>query len=160
MKRDLIVDIIFRVLLTALFAFFIGGLIFALCSCKPKQQIVERYVTDTVYQAKADTLIVLSERTDSVVVRDSVFTLVKGDTVLIREYHYRDRTNQAASDTYKASADTVWKTRTVTEYKTVTVEVERRLHWWQSLLMALGAVGIVLLLLRIAAKIAPLLRKQ
>lgn len=142
MKRHLISDIIFRAAIAAVGVFFLICLIACLVSCKPKQQIVERTLTDTVFVSRADTLRLISERVDSVVYRDSVFTLIKGDTIFVKEYHFRDLTKKVGNDSYKARTDTVWQTRTVTEYKTRTVEVEKKLAWWQKALMWLGAISL------------------
>lgn len=69
-----------------------------------------------------DTVRIFNVRTDSVTVRDSVFTQIKGDTVLIREYHLRDRWRERAADTVRLRADTVVLTKTVSERKSKTTE--------------------------------------
>lgn len=142
---------LFRAALAAIGCILLVTLVLCLCSCRAKKETATEHFRDSVefvHSAKADTLVVWKERTDSVIVRDSVFTLVKGDTVFVKEYHYRDRTNMAADVAYRASRDTVWRERTVTEYKTKTVtvtktvKVEKPLRWWQTALMWLGGLTI------------------
>lgn len=155
MKRDYYSDLTLKVIITALAFFLLACLAFGLVSCKPKQQIIERTLTvgDTVRQSKADTLRLISERTDSVIIRDSVFTLIKGDTVFIKEYHFRDLTKKVGIDSYKASTDTVWRTRTVTVYKTRTVETEKKLNGWQKALMWSGVFAWVAVLILVGLKL-------
>lgn len=156
MKRQYYTDLAFKVIITLLMAVFIAGIISALCSCRTKKETQSERIADVSQEvaSRADTLIVWKERTDSVVVRDSVFTLIKGDTVFIKEYHYRDRAQKIDAAAYQASKDTVWKERTVTEYRTKieTVEVERKLAWWQKALMWSGAAALLALLVMFVRK--------
>ena len=148
MKRDYYSDIATKVFIASVLTMAIIGLALALFSCRTKKETCIEQIADVsnTMTARTDSLFVWKERTDSVVVRDSVFTLVKGDTVLIREYHYREREKIVDNALYKASADTVWRVRTVTVYKTktktVTVEVEKRLAWWQTALMWIGGIAV------------------
>ena len=134
-------------------------LILASCitSCKPKKELVEITRIDTIFSHRSDTVHTSVEKVDSIVYRDSVFTIIKGDTVLIEKYHYRYNTKSVNENAYKSSNDTVWQTRTVTEYKTQYVEVEKKLHWWQTALMWLGVISIVALLALIIGKVRKLI---
>lgn len=104
-------------------------------SCRSIQYVpVETVKTETEYVDRW--------RRDSVHVRDSVFVLVKGDTVYIDKYKtiYKDRIFR--DTTYIDRIDT---TR-------IPYPVEKRLTRWQSVKMeaggfALGGMAIVLLLL-------------
>lgn len=104
-------------------------------SCRSIQYVpVETVKTETEYVDRW--------RRDSVHVRDSVFVLVKGDTVYIDKYKtiYKDRIFR--DTTYIERIDT---TR-------IPYPVERQLTRWQSVKMeaggfALGGMAIILLLL-------------
>lgn len=75
---------------------------------------------------------------DTLMVRDSIFTFVKGDTVLIEKWHTMQAINKVAR------VDTLVKV----EQKEVPVPypkpypVEKGLSWWQKMLMWLGAFAI------------------
>lgn len=104
-------------------------------SCRTQKQ-----VTDNVqYIHLTDTLRVVSLRVDSVIERDSIVTLIKGDTVRIERW--RDR--------WYRSADTVtvvrWKVKTLYRTKTVTITpppVKAPLSWWQKVLMWAGGLAL------------------
>lgn len=147
MKRHYYFDIVTRAFILLLFAFFLVTLLAALFSCRTQKETTTE-VTRTEQndmRSKADTLIVLEESNDSVVIRDSIFTLIKGDSVFVKEYHYRERTQKKARAEQKSSADSVWKTRTIIKYRTrtkkVEVEVEKRLPWWKSLFLWSGVAA-------------------
>ena len=104
-----------------------------LVGCKATRVIeqVPVEVHDTVYQ--------------KMVQRDSVFVdrwhsvEVKGDTVFVRD--------SFAVVRYIRTTDTAYKVveRPITVTRTETVEVEKRLHWWQKGLMWMGVIGLVCL---------------
>lgn len=124
----------------------------SLTSCRSHRTVtadIER-TADTRYISRHDTLREVSVRVDSVIVRDSVFTLVKGDTVLIHEWHWRDRTATNDHDKSVAVRDTCWRERTryIHKTKTLTVEVPRKLTAWQRFRInafwgLIGAVAVV-----------------
>lgn len=133
-----------RALIGVLLLMILSAVIMPSCTTT-KHTTSESYIerTDTIRLTQRDTIRVIEARTDSVVVRDSVFTLIKGDTILVKEYHWRDRISDAISDKYQSKTDTCWRERTRIEYKTKTIEIERKLSWWQKALQGLGAVVLI-----------------
>ena len=103
-----------------------------LCACSRKVYVP---VQDTVYHT--DTLYRSQLRVDSVYIRDSVAVISLGDTVLVAEYHYRDRT--------KLLRDTVRETAVDTVRVSVPVPVERPLSRRQRLEALAGPCSIALL---------------
>ena len=124
-------------------------LLLAVCllvtSCNHFKQIVEKpvYIHDTLtsylYQH------------DSIMLHDSTFVLLKGDTVYIDRTHTEYR--------YKLIHDTTSVIKeipievTTTEIK----EVEKPLKWWQSGFIFVGVVSLVVLIGHIVVK---LIRKR
>lgn len=104
----------------------------SLLSCRSQRTAatteIER-MADTREIARHDTVRETRIRTDSVVVRDSVFTLIKGDTVLIHEWHWRERTDVCEREKAATRRDTAW--RTLTRYIHKTRTVERELTAWE-----------------------------
>lgn len=99
----------------------------ALTSCTktvyvPTEHIV--YSTDTVYEAVL--------RVDSVIQRDSVAVVQKGDTVLITKYRDRYRVKERTDTVYKAKTDSV---RVREPYP-----VERPLTKWEQTKMDFGGM--------------------
>ena len=86
----------------------------------PTEHIV--YSTDTVYEAVL--------RVDSVIQRDSVAVVQKGDTVLITRYRDRYRVKERTDTVYKAKTDSV---RVREPYP-----VERELTKWEQTKMDFG----------------------
>ena len=84
-----------------------------LSSCRSAKPTVEsERVTliervDTVVSVRRDTVRIETQRADSVVVRDSVFTFVKGDTVIIREWHWRESAARDYSSELRAFSDSL-----------------------------------------------------
>ena len=98
----------------------------------PTEHIV--YNTDTVYEAVL--------RVDSVIQRDSVAVIQKGDTVLITKWRDRYRVKQRTDTVYKAVTDSV--------KVSVPYPVERELTKWEQTKqdvggMAMGALGVAVL---------------
>lgn len=120
----------------------IGALLVCLCitllsGCKTRyitQEVpVVVHERDSIY--KVNTLQVH----DTLVYRDSVFHMIKGDTVLIERWHNLQAINHVAR------VDTAYKDRNVEVPVTVTkteVREVNKLHWWQKALMWLGAFAI------------------
>lgn len=100
---------------------------------------------DTV--ATHDTVFQTAWRTDTTIVRDSVFVAVKGDTIIKERYNTIYRIKVAHDTAYKAVDKvriverpiTITKTTTKTETKEVNV-----LKWWQKWLMWIGALALAL----------------
>ena len=88
----------------------------------PTEHIV--YSTDTVYEAVL--------RVDSVIQRDSVAVVQKGDTVLITRYSDRYRVKERTDTVYKANTDSV---RVREPYP-----VERELTKWEQTKMDFGGI--------------------
>ena len=88
----------------------------------PTEQIV--YNTDTVYEAVL--------RVDSLIQRDSVAVVQKGDTVLITKYRDRYRVKERTDTVYKAKTDSV---RVREPYP-----VERELTKWEQTKMDFGGM--------------------
>ena len=88
----------------------------------PTEQTV--YNTDTVYEAVL--------RVDSVIQRDSVAVVQKGDTVLITRYRDRYRVKERTDTVYKANTDSV---RVREPYP-----VERELTKWEQTKMDFGGI--------------------
>ena len=88
----------------------------------PTEHIV--YSTDTVYEAVL--------RVDSVIQRDSVAVVQKGDTVLITRYRDRYRVKERTDTVYKAKTDSV---RVREPYS-----VERELTKWEQTKMDFGGI--------------------
>ena len=98
----------------------------------PTEHIV--YSTDTVYEAVL--------RVDSVIQRDSVAVIQKGDTVLITKWRDRYRVKQRTDTVYKAVTDSV--------KVSIPYPVERELTKWEQAKqdvggMAMGALGVAVL---------------
>ena len=126
-------------------------------SCKTVKYI-DRTITDSteVPMPITNTKIEYRDRFlyDSVYIHDSIFTLIKGDTVYISKNKETNRlTNKrdtiVKTDTIKVPIQT---TKTVTKTVTQIKEVNK-LYWWQKGLMYLGLViliyGIVILIRKI-----------
>lgn len=136
-----------------------------LCSCGTrKAETISHFsdTTQTAISARADSVAVTHEKTDSVIVRDSIFTIIRGDTVLIREYHYRERNNSDRLTAYKSSSDTILKIRTITVTKTVTVtkEIEKPLSPFRRILLIVGSLAVIAVILIVATKISVLIRRR
>ena len=73
---------------------------------------------------------------DTLMMRDSVFHFVKGDTVIIERWHQLQAIN------HYEKTDTLWCEKQVEVPVTVTkteVKEVNKLYWWQKLLMWCGA---------------------
>lgn len=92
-----------------------------------------------VHDISHDTLNVTKWRTDSVILRDSVVVTEKG----VDRWHTRYVMKQHTDTIYKVRTDSVPKVVTVT--KTVTKEVPRKAHWWQTMLEWIGGITLALI---------------
>lgn len=115
-----------------------------LCGCKAHEVIVEKpvVVEHTTERHKVDIV------RDTLVMRDSVYHWVKGDTVLIERWHH------VAEVSKMTVADTVRDTvpRVVKVVRTELKEVNR-VAAWQRMLMWLGGGGLVACALWLVLKI-------
>lgn len=111
--------------------YFISLLILVTCFASCRTQYIPVESVRTEYKTRD------SIRFDSIYQRDSIYTLIKGDTVYQYRYKYLYRyltTNRT---------DTILKTDSIN----VPYPVEKRLNRWQSIKMELGgwAFGIIIL---------------
>ncbi len=77
---------------------------------------------------------------DTLLMRDSVFTIFKGDTIRIERWHTLQAVNHIAR------IDTLWRERIVeqpVEVKTTEVREVNRLRWWQSALCWVGGIALI-----------------
>ncbi len=77
---------------------------------------------------------------DTLLMRDSVFTIVKGDTIRIERWHTLQAVNHIAR------VDTLWRERAVEKPVTITkteVRETNRLYWWQKTLMWTGGALLI-----------------
>lgn len=84
--------------------------------------------TQIIHDTIRDTSGHMTHRHDSTFIRDSIVTIIRGDTVMIDRWHTRDR--------IQLRVDTVERIRTVTKLRTETQTVtvtEYRLGWWHKL---------------------------
>ena len=131
--------------------------ILAITSCRTVKYI-DRTVVDSTEIAVPITNTKIEYRDrflyDSIYVHDSIFTLIKNDTVYISK---NKETNRLVNKT-----DTIIKTdtikipveitKTVTKTKTCVNEVNK-LYWWQKILMSIGGIVFVLIIIYIVLKI-------
>lgn len=102
---------------------------------------------------------------DTIIIRDSVSHVERGDTVYVSRYKYVYRYVQrqdtiaqhSALAEYKQSTDTL--TAAKTEYVRIPVEVEKKLTAWQKTRMAMGDVLIIALLIGLCAAVVWLAKK-
>lgn len=114
-----------------------------LSGCSPRIVEVEKPVIVENTHTQTHTDIVR----DTLIMRDSVYHYVQGDTVRIERWHHvANVSKMIVTDTIR---DTI--PRIVTVKETVVQEVNR-LHWWQKVLMTAGIIGIIALLLYAGAK--------
>lgn len=112
--------------------------------------------TKTVYvpaesaSYRADTVRLVTQRTDSVYRLDSVFVLQRGDTVVINRYRerWRDRREVVHDTTVAVRADTIRVPYPVEK----TVEVEKPFPWWSKLLMLVGILSLSIAVAWLALK--------
>lgn len=110
-------------------AMAVSVLLTSLCSCTRKIYVpVENTVmrTDTVYSAKL--------RVDSVIFRDSVAVIQKGDTVFLTRYRDRYRVREHTDTVYQSVIDSV--------KVSVPYPIERELTRWDKVKMDAGGIAI------------------
>ena len=131
--------------------------IIALTSCRTIKYLDRTIVDSTKVEVPiTNTKIEYKDRFlyDSIYVHDSIFTLIKGDTVYISKNKETNRLINKAdtiikTDTIKIPVE-ITKTVTKTE---IQVKEVNKLYWWQKSLMYLGLIvlisGIVFLIIKI-----------
>ncbi len=129
-------------------AFLILGMI---TSCKTKTQIVTVPEYHTEYIIRSDTL----TRTDSVLIKDSVYVYNMGDTIIINKVAYRDKVRNV----YKVRTDTLLRRDSIR----VPYPVERDLTKEEQKYIDLGKRcvndAIILLILGVMVVVVWLVRK-
>lgn len=88
----------------------------------------------TLETVRSDTVYIQSAKVDSVMVRDSIYIVERGDTVLEHRYHYIYKYRDRVDTLYLASRDTV----------SVPYPVEKELTKWQSFKVDYGGWAITL----------------
>lgn len=105
--------------------------------------------TEYVYVDKMDTIEKVILRLDSIIVKDSVISYTKGDSVFVERWHSEVKE--------RLRVDTVSKIITRNVYYTKEKEIEKevnRLYCWQIALMWTGVIAILTILLMIIWKSA------
>lgn len=132
-----------------------------ICACSKKVYVpVERTVvrTDSVAVHRADSLTRLLHTRDTLVIRDSITTTVRGDTVYKEAWRIRDRVSVMRDTLRIGSGFTLAETHRDTIRQPQIVEVEKRvevrapLRWYQRALQWAGAAALLLPLLWLAAR--------
>ena len=152
MKEDKLLNTIQK---AAVLAAVLAFLACILTSCKTTREVqteyVDRYVHDSIYIERADTLVKVDVRRDSVLLRDSVFVNVwqSADTIYkVREvWKYRDRVSIKHDTIWDVQIDVQYRERVDTAYKDKEVVrteyVKKPLSWWQKALLWAGGVSLV-----------------
>ena len=105
------------------------------CSCT---------TTRTVERVKRDSVYVDRLKRDSIYQRDSIYMLIKGDTVYKYEYKYLYR-DKLLRDTISIS-----KTDSIPYHVEVPKNVDKKLSWWQSTLLYTGAIAWIVAIIGLA----------
>ena len=154
MEKDKLLGILQKTAITAAILSFLACL---LVSCKTiretQTECVDRYVHDSVFIERIDTLIKVQEHRDSIILRDSVFVNIwqSADTIYkVREvWKYRDRVSVKHDTIKDVQIDVRYKERVDTAYiekvQVKTENVKRGLSFWE--LLWLSSIGTVLVLL-------------
>lgn len=105
------------------------------CSCT---------TTRTVERIKRDSVYIYRLKRDSIYQRDSIYMLIKGDTVYKYEYKYLYR-DKLLRDTISIS-----KTDSIPYKVEVSKYVDKKLSWWQSTLLYTGAMAWIIAIIGLA----------
>ena len=104
----------------------------AVCSCSTPR-VGERIVRDSVYIDRLNR--------DSIYQRDSIYIIVKGDTVFKYQYKYSYRDKLVRDTVAVVRRDSIPYPVEVSKY------VERKLSWWQTTLLWSGVLAWLLIIL-------------
>ena len=105
------------------------------CSCT---------TTRTIERVKRDSVYIDRLKRDSIYQRDSIYMLIKGDTVYKYEYKYLYR-DKLLRDTISIS-----KTDSIPYPVEVPKYVDKKLSWWQSTLLYTGAIAWIVAIIGLA----------
>lgn len=126
------------------------GAILSLSSCRTCRNV--EAVTDTEadvrYVTRRDSVRSVVELRDSVAVRDSVTVYMKGDTVYVDRWHWRDRRTDGRRVSREVRTDTVWKERVRTVTRTRVETVAKRPPLWRRLLVVAALLAAAALAFR------------
>lgn len=104
------------------------------CSCSGTRHVtVERIKNESAYVEKL--------KRDSIYQRDSIYMLVKGDTVFKYQYKYLYRDKQVSDTVSVIKFDSIPYTVEVPRY------IDKKLSWWQSALILTGGIAWVVAIL-------------
>ena len=121
------------------------ALAFALCGCKATHTVTEVpvVVEHTSVQHRTDIV------RDTLLMRDSVYHYVQGDTVRVERWHYTQGVNNVfRTDTLHIYDSVPYPVETVREKVVTKIEqVPRPLAWWQKTLMVAGGLALLCLML-------------
>ena len=155
MKHDNLLGILQKTAITAAILAFLACL---LVSCKTTKEVqteyVDRYVHDSIYIERVDTLVKVDVRRDSVLLHDSVYVSVfqRADTIYKTKvvWKYRDRVSIKHDTIWNVRVDVQYRERVDTAYKDKEVVrteyVKKPLSWLQKSLKVLGIISIVICL--------------
>lgn len=105
------------------------------CSCT---------TTKTVERVKRDSVYVYRLKRDSIYQRDSIYIIVKGDTVFKYQYKYSYRDKLVRDTVSVVRSDSIPYPVEVPKY------VEKKLSWWQSALLYTGAIAWIVAIIGLA----------
>lgn len=135
--------------------FVAAAAVTVLPGCRSCPQCPEVSQAETVVSSEADMSLDIRWRVDSVSVRDSVVAYMAGDTLRVREFHFRDR--------IRIHTDTMTRHRIVNRYHTRTVTVTKTVQasrpLWLRIVAAVGFLSLASVIVYILKKTFPLLRK-
>ena len=103
-----------------------------------------RHLSRTVERIKRDSVYIDRLKRDSIYQRDSIYMLIKGDTVYKYEYKYLYR-DKLLRDTISIS-----KTDSIPYPVEVPKYVDKKLSWWQSMLLYTGAIAWIVAIIGLA----------
>lgn len=130
---------------TILFLLIAYIIITSLTSCKTKYVTVPEYHTE--YVVRSDTFHTM----DSVLIHDSIYTYMTGDTVIVNKVRYRDR----ISNVLHTRIDTIFRQDSVRVKEEVPVEKE--LTSYQKVYLAVGKYATAIIALTALVSVLSLL---
>lgn len=166
MNGDKLLSIMQKITITAAIVMF---LCCVLTACKTihdvKTEYVDRYVHDSVYVEKIDTIVKIKEHRDSVIFRDSIYVNVwqSADTVYkIKEvWKYRDKISIKYDTIRDVKIDVQYRDRIDTTYvdkQTIKTEyVEKKLSSFQKFLIWGGGISLIVCIFLISSRISNIL---
>ncbi len=92
-----------------------------------------------------DSLVRTLWKADTLTVRDSVSTFVKGDSVVVERIRWKEHLREVRDTVVKNHIDSIYIEKPVPIE--VVKEVNKPLPWWRKILIWLGALSLVLILL-------------